>query len=744
MSFSYGGRGRLGLFGVSLLALMSVSALAQEAGQATSVLTQSGVTLLDRLVVERAGGPATGTIGQPMAPYAGGQLASGTMQGMLGNRSVLTTPFSVTGYTGALIRDQQARSVADLALNDPSVRNDASPFSERDAFFIRGFSVTNLDTAFDGLFYIANPRRSFLEGIEQVEILKGPTALLNGGIGRVGGTINLIPKRAEMEPLTRLTTSYTSNSQLWSHVDIGRRFGPNGEWGIRVNGSYRNGFTPYQNNLTEVGLASLGLDYRGETVRASLDLSHSTQKIDAPTSLFNAAAPGIVIPSAPNGSINLSSPFEYHDSTYNMIAGRVEFDILPNTTIYAAGGASRYREDFLSSSHRIINASGAADATLAIQPQQIQGFSGEIGLRSQFDTGPVGHQLSVSFSQALNENYRGGFAPASVKLPGTYRTNIYSPVYLPNGSVNTSGFPRSDNLPLFANLLATSIAVSDTLSFADDRFQLTLGGRYQTMRQESFNTRPDRGVLGTRTYLYEGGRFSPAIAASVGITDGLSIYGNYVEGLTEGLIAPAAATNSGEMFPPVVSRQREIGVKYDTGAVLLTASLFEIEQPNGYTAPGGAFGLNGLQVNRGIELSAYGEPMEGLRVLGGVTFMNAQLARTQGGVFDGNQVTGVPQVAFNLYGEYDLPWITPGLSVTGRMIYSGSTFYDQANTQKIADWTRFDIGMKYEVEGPYGKPVELKAAIENVFDQNYWASSARGFLAAGAPRTFKVSASFEF
>lgn len=397
MLFLFRGGSLLALAALSLLTSTSISAVAQETAQA-SVPAPSGITMLERLVIDVASEPtsATGTIGEPMAPYAGGQVASGTTLGVLGNRPVLNTPFSVTGYTNELIRDQQARSIGEVALNDPSVRNDASPFSERDAFFIRGFSVTNLDTAFDGLFYIANPRRSFLEGIEQVEILKGPTALVNGGIGRVGGTINLIPKRATTQPLTRITTTFTSDAQLWSHLDFGRRFGPEGEWGVRVNGSYRNGNTPYDNNLVEVGVASLGLDYRGERFRASLDLNHSTQNIDAPTSLFNSAAPGIVIPSAPSGRINLSSPFEYHDSTYNMVAGRVEFDVLPNTTIYAAGGVSRYREDFLSSSHRIIDASGAAQATLAIQPQQIQGFSGEIGLRSEFDTGPVGHQVNVS------------------------------------------------------------------------------------------------------------------------------------------------------------------------------------------------------------------------------------------------------------------------------------------------------------------------------------------------------------
>lgn len=136
--------------------------------------------------------------------------------------------------------------------------------------------------------------------------------------------------------------------------------------------------------------------------------------------------------------------------------------------------------------------------------------------------------------------------------------------------------------------------------------------------------------------------------------------------------------------------------------------------------------------------------MEGLRLLGGVTLMDARVAKSVGGTLDGKLVTGVPTFALSLYGEYDLAFITPGLSVNGRVIYSGSTFYDAANTQEVDDWTRVDLGLRYETESPMGKPVELKAAVENVFDTNYWSASARGFLAAGAPRTFKVSASMEF
>ncbi|MFD2815773.1 hypothetical protein ACFSYD_17620 [Paracoccus aerius] len=109
-------------------------------------------------------------------------------------------------------------------------------------------------------------------------------------------------------------------------------------WGLRANGSWRAGDSALDNNSVEVGVATLGLDYRGDRLRASLDASLSNQNLDAPTSLFNAALPGIDIPDAPDGKVNTANPFEYHDSSHRMIAGRLEYDIRPDTTIYAAAG----------------------------------------------------------------------------------------------------------------------------------------------------------------------------------------------------------------------------------------------------------------------------------------------------------------------------------------------------------------------------------------------------------------------
>jgi iron complex outermembrane receptor protein len=723
----------------SVLALSLASTQAQDAPRST--------TLEPIVVTGSKASEAKGThaIGSPPPAYAGSQVATGARLGALGNRSITKTPFSATSFTADLIRNQQARTVADITSNDPSVRSDAPAYSERDSFFIRGFSVTNVDTLYDGLPYLANPRRAPLEGIERVEILKGPSLLVNGGTGRVGGAINLIPKRASDEPLTRLTTTYVSDSQFWNHIDLGRRAGPNGEWGMRVNGSYRFGDTPLDHSDIKVGNLAVGLDYRGERLRASVDINHASQKIDAPASLFNTAAPNIVIPEAPKGDVNTSNPFEYHDSRNNMIASRIEYDVVDGTTIYIAGGASRYREDFLSTEYRITDANGNGDSFFGYNPQQITGYSGEIGLRSAFDTGEIGHEFSLSASKSISENNRGRFNPRTLGFP-TYRTNIYDPTFLPDGSVSTQGLPRSNDLHPFADLTTTGIAIADTMSFADGFVELTVGGRYQKIRTRGFNTRPGNPAapVGTRNFLAEDSHFSPGVGAMIKLTEQFSVYGNYVEALTEGPTAPGTAINSGEQFQAVVNRQKEIGVKYDLGDVLLTAALFEIRQPNAFTDPATRlFSVSGKQVNRGLELAAFGEPIDGLRLLGGVTFLDAELAKTAGGLLDGNDVPGVPTTTISLYGEYDTPWVE-NFTLTGRVLHNSSTKYDQANKQKISDWTRLDLGARYKFTRENGKPIELKANVENVLNENYWASSARGFLATGAPRTFMLSASFDF
>lgn len=134
-----------------------------------------------------------------------------------------------------------------------------------------------------------------------------------------------------------------------------------------------------------------------------------------------------------------------------------------------------------------------------------------------------------------------------------------------------------------------------------------------------------------------------------------------------------------------------------------------------------------------------------MRLLGGVALIDGVQTKTAGGRFDCKTAVGVPDIQFNLYGEYDLPfWRNSGVAtLTGRVIYTSRQYYDQANTQQIPDWVRTDIGARY-VTKIDGRPLTLRATVENVFGLDYWATTGRGFLTPGTPRTYRLSASIDF
>ena len=65
-----------------------------------------------------------------------------------------------------------------------------------------------------------------------------------------------------------------------------------------------------------------------------------------------------------------------------------------------------------------------------------------------------------------------------------------------------------------------------------------------------------------------------------------------------------------------------------------------------------------------------------------------------------------------------------GLTFTGRVIYTGSQYANIAKPGRLPEWTRVDIGARYTFTSPWnGKPIVIRANIENVFNEAYWASA---------------------
>lgn len=670
--------------------------------------------------------------GELPAAYAGGQVARGGRVGLLGNKDVMNTPFNQTNYTAKLMQNQQARSVADVVVNDPSVRNINPTAGRFDQFSMRGFRIINSDIAFGGLYGMLSTYSVAVEMAERVEVLKGPNALLNGMSpnGGVGGGINLVPKRADDQPLTQLTANYASDAQFGGHLDVGRRFGPDNSFGVRFNGAYRNGDIAVDDQSLELGLGELGLDFRGERLRLSADLGHQERGVDAPLERVSVASSLAVVPSAPDADSNFTQPWTYANTRDTHVVLRGEYDLTQDVTAYAAAGARRGRYDFLTHQVSVKNAQG----DFTFQPNNFlrneDARTAEAGLRMQFDTGPVRHALNLSANQ-----FRLVVHQRSQNVSTSSSSNIYNPVT--RAAPSLAGV--SDNLPKISETALSSLAVADTLSVLEDKVQLTLGARRQQVKVEAFNA-----TTGTKTSNYDEHAITPALGLVVKVRPNVSLYANYIEGLTQGPTAPTTAANAGEVFAPFKSRQVEAGAKVDFGRFTTTLSLFRIQQPSAFTNPDtNVFGLDGEQRNHGIELNVFGELRQGIRLLGGVMWIDGELVKTSGGANDGNKAPGVPVVNLNLGGEWDTAFL-PGLTLTARAIHTGSSYLNAANTQSVPSWTRYDLGARYALKTG-NTPVTLRATVENLLDRNYWASSLDGLgLVLGAPRTVLLSATVDF
>jgi iron complex outermembrane recepter protein len=663
----------------------------------------------------------------PVPAYAGGQVAQGGRLGLLGNTEAQKAPFSIVSYTDALVRDRQARTVSEALVVDPSVRATQTTGAPFDSFSVRGFPAnenTSGEVAFDGLYGVAPSFRIFTDYVERIEVLKGPSAALTGVSpnSAVGGVVNVVPKRAG-DDLTRVTLDYGSAARGGSAFDVARRWGAGREWGARVVGSLHGGAMPFDRQSETAGVGALAVDYQGDRFRAWLYLLAQTDRFDAPLRPFLLKA-GLPVPRAPAGRLNLTQPWEYSDIDDHGGLLRTEYDLTDQLTLFAdLGGAQTGVERYFQSAPTILNLRGDTTSTPQFYALSVDRLTADGGLRARFDTGFLHHALTVQASAYDEATGRWVSPGRSASL-----SNLYAPrrvSYI--APIDGAGRPRLSDSTL------SGISVADTLAALDERVLLTLGVRRQ--RVEGHNYLANAGTL---TASYDKGATTPVAGLVVRPWEAVSLYGNYVEGLSRGDMAPTVARNSGEVLAPYVARQVEAGVKLDLGRLGATLGAFRITKPGGELGPQNRFAATGAQRVRGLELSLFGEITPQMRVIGGVALLDGRLVRTALATNLRHRPIGVPEVQASLGAEWDLPGL-PGLTLDGAVIYTGRQFVDLANRQALPDWTRLDLGLRYATLID-GRRTTFRATVLNATGTRYWTGVASfGTFFQGAPRTYLLS-----
>ncbi|WP_245158132.1 MULTISPECIES: TonB-dependent siderophore receptor [unclassified Brevundimonas] len=707
----------------SFLGLSAVTAVAQPAPA-----RQTAVELSEVVV--------TGSqVRQPPA-YAGGQVAAGGRVGLFGALEVMDTPFATTNFTAQLARDQQARSVADVLQNDPAVRLTKGFGNFQELYVIRGFPVYSDDMTYNGLYGVLPRQFVAAEFLERVEVFHGASAFLNGaapGGSGVGGAVNLTPKRAPDQTLNRLTGGWSSGGEIYAAADLARRFGDDNAWGGRLNIAARGGEGAVEGENRELTVIGLGLDRRGDRARFSADLGWQDHRIDAPRPQVTPAG---AVPTPPDAERNFAQPWTFTDERQLFGAARGEFDLSDAVTAWAAVGGRLGEER-----NRLANPAAQPDGALSAyrfdNAREDQVFAADVGVRADVSTGPVSHRLVASASRVQSREKN---AYAFSDFAG-FASDLYDPVFVPPPTPNALIGGDLDAPGVVGRVRNSSVAVADMMRFLDGKASATVGVRYQEIQTRNFDYNTG-GEIGA----YDGDAVTPVFALLYRPIDQISLYANYAEALLPGQTAPATADNRGEVLSPFRAEQAEIGLKYDVGVFGGSVSLFSLTLPSAFVNADNVFAANGEQENRGVEVAFFGEPREGLRILGGWTWLDAELKRTENGALDGKRPIGVPEFQTNLNVEWDAPF-APGLTVEGRVVHTGSQPVSADNAVELESWTRLDAGVRYAFEAG-GRPLTIRARVENLADEDHWVAvggyPGANYLTLGQPRAFRLSISTDF
>ncbi|MBL8650110.1 MAG: TonB-dependent siderophore receptor [Sphingopyxis sp.] len=675
--------------------------------------------------------------------------------GALGEKDAMDTPFSVKSYNAALILNQQPQTLGQVLENDPSIRTSAAFGTPAELFVVRGFNLASDDIAYNGMYGLTPRQLVAPELYDQVQVLNGSNAFLNGaapGGSGLGGGINLASKRATDKEISRVTLNYAGTRHFGGAVDVGRRFGTDREFGVRVNGAIRGGDVAVDDEYRNAKVFGIALDWNSDRARLTVDLAYQRLFVRG---LRHKVAISTVIPRVPRGDVNYSQQWQTYEQRDIFGIVGFEYDLADNAEFYASFGARDGMEEGVSLNAVLVTDPVLGTATgnnAQFTPRTDNNEAGQAGFRIRGNSGSISHELNIggSLSWQVNRN--------AYQRYGAYVTNIYNPVQVPRPPENAvRGGDLDDPFPV-ARTRYHSLYVSDTLGFADDRLLLTAGLRYQQIEDRRYAYNQTGAIPpGGLTSRYKAGVTTPVIGLVAKPNERISLYANRIEGLVKGDVAPIdpAIINSGEVFDPYKTTQYEIGGKVIIGGINASIAAYQTKRPNAYsrnisplptTGPTRIFVVEGEQRNRGIELAIDGEVAKGLRIISGAAINDAKLTKNANIALDGKKAVGVPDYTLNANVEWD---VVPSLTLTGRVIHTGPQMVNQLNTLELKSWTRFDVGARF-VTVLGDNPITFRANVDNVFNRRYWAAAFTSFpafdasLLQGLPRTLKLSVTADF
>lgn len=684
-----------------------------------------------------------------------GDLRDRVNLGLLGKANAFTAPITVVNYDEQALNNTEARTLVDaVAKKDASVWQFGGESNTLTGLYFRGYQLDSRQFSVNGLAGMYGTQGTASVHVGSAQLIKGASTAVNGmdPEGAVSGSVNIETKKAADEGNRKIGLGWFSNNRAQGTFDLGQRFGENKEFGVRANGKLRHGDTPRHGYSEDNKEFAVNADYRGETLRVAFDSIYAKRKTNGGRARMQDIqnANGRLF-DAPEGKVNLAPSWQAQNTRGQTNMLTFEWDAFENAQITGGIGYNnaRYYGNFASptvTSSGLTYNSGRARLT----NQRFKTLSMNLTARGEFETGPVSHNWSTAFDRIDRKRttYQGVRQTKSSVIDPSLDIPTQLAKLDSNLGTAWNATPSVDTV-----IKVNSLAVSDTLGFADNKYRLTLGGRFQAVEQKN-------KLNGRKA---DASRFSPMLMAAWVPQPDLVVYGNYMEDLEPSDIR---TDDDGHvtMADPRVSRQFEVGVRKNWGDFVTTLNAFQIKRPGywrGNTTSGTDFAARknaglaysgseqGTERSRGIEFNTYANLLnKTLRPTFGLMYLQSTVKDYPN--FADNLVNGVQVANPRVIAKAGVEWDTPfakGLTLNGNVSYFGKSYQDTKKQYVFPSYTLVDVGARYKTK--LGKnTLTVSSSVENLFNKNYWQVQRgqfdRSFAVVGMPRTYWLKAELDF
>jgi len=676
------------------------------------------------------GNPATAIVVSGRKPKT--RLDRPVTAGILGAKSALDTPFTVSAVTSDEIQNLQTKDINGAFRDDASITEVNSSLAQASgaAFRVRGVALDQLNSVkIDGL---AIPWWSIdlpIEQFDQVQLFKGATGFMYG-FGSPAGVLNYVTKRPTDGFLFSADAGFRSSGLYGGHVDIGDR-SRDGRFGYRLNvqgeaGKVYNGGT--NRNIS----ADLALDYKlTDSLRWTLDGFYMGTRQEHEVNTVSVGAAVTHLATVP-GDTNFGARGDWKTNVMGVATSALNWTISPDWTAKLSYRWSRLDENFPGDLVTITNNAGAYTANAffvrrLFKYQQVQAL-----LQGTAQTGPFHHDLIFGGEYEIQGQF-GDVNSLAVHALGT--GNIYSGV-----DISLNAFSATNYAPDLYELnryIQKSLFAADTVALG--KLSLLVGLRYTDYVDRSDGRVATRPLVAI-PITYTAHPLAPTFALTYAPDSSTRIYASYVSGLQNGGAAGVTNVNYGATFGPIHTEQYEAGVKTDHADWHAAFALFRTTQDAGYTDITNTYVQSGKARYQGIELSGAVKPAHAWTVSASASYLDATFL-DEGVRYTGKEIPGVPQ--FQAAAGLDWqPGFLRGLRLDANAKYTRVGYGNTTNTLRFSPYTTVDLGAGYAFVLD-GHPATLRVGVKNVGDTRYWIYGS-SVVIPGEPRTYTAGLHFAF